>query len=92
MMSKSKAQQALDFYKQAARLCQTPRDLHNVFFGIGGKFGQLFPSREEREAFMRSQEFVEIDRIRDAINRDSEDETEEEAPPPTRKRRPATKR
>ncbi len=91
-MPKSKAQQALDFYKQAARLCQTPRDLHNVFFGIGGKFGQLFPTREEREAFMRSPEFAEIDRIRDAIDRDSEQESDEEAPATPRKRRPAAKR
>jgi hypothetical protein len=89
-MPKSKAQQALDFYKQAARLCQTPRDLHNVFFGIGGKFGQLFPTREEREAFMRSQEFAEIDRIRDAIDRSEEESDEGPATP--RKRRPAAKR
>jgi hypothetical protein len=87
-MAKSKAQQALEFYKQAARVCPTPRDLHNVFFGIGGRFGQLFPTREEREAFMRSPEFAEIDRIRDAIDCDS---MEEPAAKP-RKRRPATKR
>jgi hypothetical protein len=88
-MPKNKAQQALDFYKDAARVCPTPRDLHNVFFGIGGKFGQLFPTREEREAFMRSPEFAEIDRIRDAIDGDSEQEETTARPP---KRRPATKR
>lgn len=90
-MSKSKAQQALEFYKQAARICPTPRDLHNVFFGIGGKFGQLFPTREEREAFMRSPEMTEIDRIRDAIDADLED-AKPAATPRKGKKRPAAKR
>jgi hypothetical protein len=88
-MAKSKAQQALDFYRQAARICPTPRDLHNVFFGIDGKVGQLFPTRQERELFFRSPEFAEIDRIRDAIDRDP---AEEEVAAKPRKGRPATKR
>ncbi len=88
-MAKSKAQQALEFYRQAARVCPSPRELHNVFFGIGGKVGQLFPTREQRDVFFRSAEFAEIDRIRDAIDSDS---TEEKAAPGQRKSRPATKR
>ncbi len=88
-MARSKSQQALEFYRQAARVCPTPRDLHNVFFGIGGKFGQLFPTREEREAFLRSPEFAEIDRIRDAMDPDPKEEL---VAARQRKRRPATKR
>jgi hypothetical protein len=67
-MTKSKAQQALEFFRQQARLCETERDLHNVFFGIGGKVGQLFPTRSEREAFWLTPEFAEIDRIRDSLD------------------------
>jgi hypothetical protein len=88
MMVKTKAQQALEFYKQAARVCPSPRDLHNVFFGIGGKFGQVFPTREEREALVRSPEMAEIDQIRDAIDADLADEK----PAATPHKRPATKR
>lgn len=67
-MAKSKAQQALEFYRQQATVCESERDLHNVMFGIGGKVGQLFPTRPEREVFFASPEFVEIDRIRDAFD------------------------
>jgi hypothetical protein len=88
MMVKTKAQQALEFYKQAARVCPSPRDLHNVFFGIGGKFGQVFPTREEREALVRSPKMAEIDQIRDAIDADLADEK----PAATPHKRPATKR
>lgn len=66
-MAKSKAQQALDYVREIAPLCETETDLHNAFFGIGAKFGQLFPTREEREAFFKSPEFEEIDKIRDSL-------------------------
>lgn len=64
-MAKAKAQQALEFFRQQARQCETARDLHNVFFGIGGQLGQLFPTEAERRAFWKTPEFAEIDRIRD---------------------------
>jgi hypothetical protein len=67
-MAKSKAQQALEFYKQQASTCDSERDLHNLMFGIGGKVGELFPTRADREAFFASPEFAEIDRIRDAFD------------------------
>jgi hypothetical protein len=66
-MAKSKAQQALDFVRQVAPQCQTATDLHNVFWGIGGKFGQLFPTREEREAFARTPEHAEIEKIWESL-------------------------
>ena len=67
-MAKTKAQQALEFFQKQAADCESERDLHNIFFGIGGKVGQLFPSRAEREAFWQTPEFAEIDRIRDAFD------------------------
>jgi len=38
-------------------------DLHNAFFGNGGKFGPFFPTREEREAFAKTPEYEEIVRM-----------------------------
>jgi hypothetical protein len=67
-MATSKAQQALEFFREQAANCQTARDLHNIFFGIGGKVSQLFPTRAEREAFWKTPEFAEIDRIREEFD------------------------
>ncbi len=39
-------------------------DVHKEFFGNGGRFAELFPSRAEREAFMRTPEYQEIARLR----------------------------
>jgi hypothetical protein len=68
-MAKSKAQQALEFVREQAPHCDSPRDLHNIFFGIGAKFSQLFPTLPEREAFMLTPEYEEIVRIRESIGR-----------------------
>ena len=65
----SKARQALAFVRREARRCETATDLHNVFFGIGGRFGQLFTTREERAAFLLTPEYQEIVEIRDALER-----------------------
>ena len=86
-MAKSKAQQALEFFRQQAKQCETARDLHNVFFGIGGKVGQLFPTEAERRAFWKTPEFAEIDRIRDAFYA-SEEAVDKSSP----KKRSAAKR
>jgi hypothetical protein len=64
-MAKTKAQEALAFFREQAAKCKDARELHNVMFGIGGKVGQLFTTRAEREAFWRTPEFAQIDRIRD---------------------------
>jgi hypothetical protein len=41
--------------------------LHDAFFGIGGKFGELFPTRAEREAFAKTPEYQEIIRLRSQL-------------------------
>jgi hypothetical protein len=64
-MAKSKARQALEFFRRTAANAASGTDLHNAFFGNGGEFGRLFPSRDEREAFMRTAEYREIVRIQD---------------------------
>jgi hypothetical protein len=66
-MKKSKAQQALDFVKQQEEQCATEVELHNAFFGIGGQFGRLFPTRAEREAFQNTSEYEAIGRILAAV-------------------------
>lgn len=67
-MEKSKAQQALEFFREQAAHCQTARELHNAFFGNDAKLSQLFPTRAEREAFWQTPEFQEIARIREAFD------------------------
>jgi hypothetical protein len=63
----NKAQTALQFVKDAAARGGSATDVHNAFFGIGGRFGELFPTREEREAFFRTAEYQEIKQIRLAL-------------------------
>jgi len=66
-MDKTNAQQALDFVKQQAASVETETDLHNLFFGIGGRFGQLFPTLDERETFRSSREYREIGQIFESV-------------------------
>ena len=64
MMKGTKTQQALAIAKELARTAKSSVDFHNAFFGIGGKFGELFPARAERAAFMKTPEYREIFRMR----------------------------
>lgn len=68
-MNKTKAQQALEFVKQQETKCATETELHNAFFGAGGQFGRLFPTRAERAAFEKTAEHEEIGRILAAVKR-----------------------
>jgi hypothetical protein len=61
---KSKAQQALTIAKRLAKDAKSSVDFHNAFFGVGGKFGELFPERAEREAFAKTAEYREILQMR----------------------------
>jgi hypothetical protein len=69
MMHKSKAQSALEFVREEAKRSPSDTDLHNAFLGNGGKLGQFFPTREEREAFAKTPEYEEIVRIRASLAR-----------------------
>ena len=66
-MNPAKAQEALLIAQELAKQAKSATDLHNAFFGIGGKFGELFPVREEREAFAKTPEYQEILRMREAL-------------------------
>ena len=68
-MHKSKAQVALEFVREEAKRSPSDTDLHNAFFGNGGKFSQLFSTREERAAFAKTPEYKEIVRIRASLAR-----------------------
>jgi hypothetical protein len=61
---RNKNQQALHIAKELAKHAKTSVDFHNAFFGIGGKFGELFPTRAEREAFLKTPEYREIFQMR----------------------------
>jgi hypothetical protein len=66
-MDKAKAQEALRVFKELAKTAGCATDLHNAFFGIGGRFGAMFPTRAEREAFAETPEYAEIVRLRAAV-------------------------
>jgi hypothetical protein len=63
-MKRKEAQQALLVARELAKNAKSSVDFHNAFFGIGGKFGELFPTLAEREAFLKTQEYREISRMR----------------------------
>lgn len=67
-MDPVKARAALLVAQELAKQAKSGVDLHNAFFGIGGKFGELFPTRAEREAFLKTPEYQEIVRLRAALN------------------------
>jgi hypothetical protein len=66
-METNTAQEALRIARELAKEAKSATDFHNAFFGIGGKFGELFPIRAEREAFARTPEYREIVRLRAAL-------------------------
>lgn len=68
-MKRTQAQTALAVAKELAKDAKCATDFHNAFFGINGKFGQLFPKRAEREAFLKTPEYEEIFQMRAAMRR-----------------------
>jgi hypothetical protein len=50
-----------------AKTARSSTDFHNAFFGVGGRFGELFPERAEREAFLKTPQYREIFRMRAAL-------------------------
>lgn len=66
-MNSVKAKEALLIAQELAKNAKSSVDLHNAFFGIGGKFGDLFPTREEREKFLKTPEYQEIVRLRASL-------------------------
>jgi len=66
-MDPTKAQEALRIAQEMAKQAKSATDFHNAFFGIGGKFGELFQTRSEREAFAKTPEYQEIVRLRAAL-------------------------
>jgi hypothetical protein len=66
-MNKKKAQEAVKIAKQLAQTAKSSTDFHNAFFGIGGKFGELFPERADREAFLKTPQYREIFEMRAAL-------------------------
>lgn len=59
-----KAKEALRIFLELADKAECATDLHNAFFGNYGKFGQMFPTREEREEFAQTPEYAEMKRIK----------------------------
>lgn len=63
-MNQTKVHEALRIAQELAGQAKSATDLHNAFFGVGGKFAELFPTRPEREAFAKTPEYQEILRLR----------------------------
>jgi hypothetical protein len=68
-MNPAKAQESLHIAQELATHAKSSTDLHNAFFGVGGKFGELFPTRAEREEFAQTPEYQEIMRIRESLRK-----------------------
>jgi hypothetical protein len=68
-MTITKAEQALQVARELANQAKSSVDFHNAFFGIGGRFGELFPTLPEREAFAKTPEYQEILRLRSDLRR-----------------------
>jgi hypothetical protein len=68
-MNKRKAEEALKVAEELAKRAKSATDFHNAFFGIGGKFGELFPDRAEREAFLKTPQYREIFQMRAALEK-----------------------
>lgn len=68
-MNQQKAQEALQIAKELARTAKSSTDFHNAFFGVGGKFGELFPERAEREVFLKTPQYREIFQMRAALGK-----------------------
>jgi hypothetical protein len=66
-MDTSKAQEAPRIARELAQQAKSVTDLHNPFFGIGGKLPELFPTRAEREAFAKMPEYRKIVGLRAAF-------------------------
>lgn len=66
-MDQNKAEEALRIARELAKQAKSGTDLHNAFFGIGGRFSELFPTRAEREAFATTPQYQEIVRLRAAL-------------------------
>ncbi len=59
----SAAEQALEFVRERVETASSWTEVHNAFYGMGGRFGTLFPSQSERVAFSKTPEFGEIGRL-----------------------------
>lgn len=66
-MDQAKAHEALRIAQELAKQAKSAVDLHNAFFGVGGRFAELFPTRAEREEFATTPEYREILRLRTAL-------------------------
>lgn len=51
---------AVEFVREKARTTDNWVELHNAFFGVGGKLMELFPQKQARLRFAASPEFKEI--------------------------------
>ena len=63
-MNSAKAQDTLLIARELAKQSKSAVDFHNAFFGVGGKFSELFPTRDERERFAQTAEYREILHLR----------------------------
>jgi hypothetical protein len=66
-VDQAKVQEALHIAQELAKQAKSAVDFHNAYFGVGGRFADLFPTRAEREAFATTPEYREILRLRTAL-------------------------
>ena len=76
-MTKSKAEQALEFAKTEAARADHWIDLHNAVFGIGGKCTELFPTQSDRVAFSKTPDHAAILELLAEVRRERGDQPRE---------------
>lgn len=75
----TKPQQALAYAREVAETAGDWIAFHNALFGIGGRCGELFPTRAKRTAFAGTDEWKEIMEIMGRLQDESGDRVFAEA-------------
>ncbi len=65
------AAELLEFARALAAM-STWSELHNAVYGIGGKFGELFPTQSSRAAFAKCREFKAVADLIGSLRRSSD--------------------
>ncbi|MEX2560225.1 MAG: hypothetical protein WD403_09945 [Pirellulales bacterium] len=63
----ARAKQALQAAREAKESGADWVHAHNALYGIGGKFGQLFPTQSDRTAFLSTPEAAEVAAILESL-------------------------
>jgi hypothetical protein len=67
MTAKTKALQFLEVAREAFGKSADPVAYSNAVYGVGGPLSRLFPTQKEREAFLRTEEWREVEAMMESL-------------------------